>query len=277
VAVDLDRLQGAWHVTSLETDGVKTPALALGAMTIVISGNRFTSTGAGQTYEGTVKLSRAGNLKAIDLLFTAGPQRGTKNKGIYRLDGDRWTICLATNGGKRPAKFATAKDSGLALEILNRGEAARTHARRDSKRAAALRADTIESAAPATELEGDWAMVSGVFNGTPMDAAMVAWCRRVTRGDVTAVFAGPQVMLKARFTIGPSKVPPTIDYVNLAGQSTGKAQAGIYDLRSGVLRICMAAPGKPRPADFGSTRGDGRTFTTWRAADAADAASLKRT
>ena len=58
-------------------------------------------------------------------------------------------------------------------------------------------------------------MVSAVFNGDPLDTAMVKWCRRVTRGDVTTVLAGPQVMLRATFSIGGARRSGEIDYVNL--------------------------------------------------------------
>jgi uncharacterized protein (TIGR03067 family) len=105
-------------------------------------------------------------------------------------------------------------------------------------------------------------MVSAVFDGVPMDPSMVAWCRRETRGDVTTVLAGPQVMLKATFVL--DEPNGAIDYVNLAGSSKGKKQAGIFDLQGDTLRICMAAPGKPRPTEFASSKKDGRSFTVWR-------------
>jgi uncharacterized protein (TIGR03067 family) len=109
-------------------------------------------------------------------------------------------------------------------------------------------------------------MVSGVFDGKPLAANMVAWTTRITRGDVTAVLAGPQTMLRATFTIDERKRPHAIDYVNLEGPHTRKAQAGIFDQQGDALQICMAPPGKPRPTDFASKPGDGRSFTTWRRA-----------
>ena len=45
-----------------------------------------------------------------------------RNRGIYTLDGDTWTICLATRGDARPRSFATRPDTGYALETLERGE-----------------------------------------------------------------------------------------------------------------------------------------------------------
>ena len=101
-------------------------------------------------------------------------------------------------------------------------------------------------------------------DGVGLDKKRVTWCKRITRGHVTTVVAGPQVFLKASFTLDPSKKPNAIDYVNLEGASAGTSQAGIFELSGKALTICMSAPGRPRPADFSSTSGDGRSYTTWR-------------
>jgi uncharacterized protein (TIGR03067 family) len=78
------------------------------------------------------------------------------------------------------------------------------------------------------------------------------------------VTAGPQVFVKARFVLDTSKTPHAIDYINLpAAPHAGKTQAGIYEITGNTLKICMAAPGKPRPSEFASTSGDGRSYTTW--------------
>ena len=165
--------------------------------------------------------------------------------------------------------------SGIALETLERAPAPPPGARRataaPTKPAPPRPKGTAEKASPqrkggAMPLDGDWAMQSGVFNGVAMNKDMAAWVRRTTSGGETKVTAGPQVMVHARFTIDTAQTPHAIDYANLSGATKGKAQAGILDLRDGLLRICMAAPGKLRPADFGSKKGDDRSFTTWRRA-----------
>ena len=268
---DLDTLQGTWHVTSFEADGRTMPANAFDGSMIVIKGNAFTSVGMGATYEGTLQVDQTKKPKTFDLLFTVGHAAGTRNLGVYRLDGDTWTICLATRGSKRPTKFATGPGTGLALETLERGgvvqKMRKTKAR--SPRAAGRTKGAVAeghggSSGAATELEGEWAMVAAVFNGAAMSQDMVKWCQRITRGDVTSVVAGPQTMLKARFTLDPSKTPPAVDYINLAGTNKGQSQAGIFELSGDTLSICMAAPGQPRPDSFSSKAGDGRSYTTWR-------------
>jgi uncharacterized protein (TIGR03067 family) len=263
---DLDKLQGTWKITSLEADGQQVSDGVFASATISIHGDRFTSAGMGATYEGTVEIDSESRPKAFDLVFTVGHAQGHRNLGIYKLAGDNWTICLATRGDKRPKTFATAPDTGLALEILERSAARSTAtkaARAKPTRDSAEQVATDKSGKP-TKLEGEWEMVSAIFNGAPMDPSMVKWCRRVTRGNNTQVLAGPQVMLNASFAIDNSTNPHSIDYLNLAGANKGKGQAGIYEFSGKTLKICMAPPGRSRPGEFSSKAGDGRSYTTWR-------------
>jgi uncharacterized protein (TIGR03067 family) len=268
---DINTLQGTWYIVALEVDGAPMPMTGADSPSIVVDGNRFTSVGMGAAYEGTVEIDQKKQPKAFDLIITGGHAAGTRNRGIYSLDRDRWTICLATIGNKRPRRFATKPGSGLALETLERKRGRRPSARGTSTAAstgvagpAPAKVQTPARSGHATALEGEWAMVTAVFNGAPMADDMVKWCTRVTCGDVTTVLAGPRTMLKARFTLDQSKHPHAIDYVNLEGSDAGASQAGIVDLKGDTLRICMSAPGRPRPGDFSSKPRDERSYTTWR-------------
>jgi len=267
MAKDLDKLQGKWHLTSLETDGQVMPGDSFGGA-IVITGKRFVSLGMGASYEGTLELDDKKTPKTFQLLFTVGHAAGTRNLGIYKLDGETWTMCLATRGTVRPRSFSTKPGTGYALQTLERGAAPK---KKSAKKAMPTRGQATSAPPPEltslgarTAWEGEWEMVSAVFNGAAMADDMVKWCKRITRGNVTAVMAGPQVMLKASFVLDDSKTPPAVDYVNLEGSNARKPQAGIFSLRGDELKICMAAPGNPRPADFASKPKDGRSYTTWR-------------
>jgi len=254
---DLDRLQGAWAIVGLEMDGQ--PTDLIGDARIVIESNRFTSTGMGDEYAGTLELDSSASPARIDMKFDSGPEKGNSNLGIYELDGDSWKICLATRGAVRPAKFASPPDSGIALETLVRGKAA-------PKALKARKAKAEASSGPATVFEGEWQMVSGVMNGVAMDASTAAWVKRVTRGNQTSVIAGPQTMLKVEFTFDPSTSPASIDYLNLHGASKGTRQLGIYRLEGDMLTVCTGAPGGARPGEFTSAKGDGRSLTVWKRA-----------
>ena len=242
-----------------------------GGATIVVKGTTFKSAGMGATYSGTIEIDQTKKPKRFDLVFTAGPEKGNRNLGIYTLGREKWTICFATRGSNRPETFATRAGTGFALETLERGDIARKTTKETSPRTRASGKSPKQTAAerdalssPETELEGEWAMVTGVLDGVALDKDAVTWCKRITRGHLTTVVAGPQVFLKASFTLDQSKTPHAIDYVNLGGAGAAKPQAGIFDLKGNTLKVCMAAPGRPRPADFSSTSGDGRSLTTWR-------------
>lgn len=273
MANDLEQLQGRWNVAMVEMDGERLDGAVAGegGAHVVLSGRRFTSIGMGATYEGSIELDETRRPRSFDLVFTDGPEAGTRNLGIYELDGDRWTICLATRGSRRPRTFATRPGTGLALQTLERDRAGATPAdtpKRKPRRAASGKEATppqvVSSSGAATAIEGEWQMLSGVFDGAPMPANMVKWATRMTRGDVTTVVAGGKVILKARFTLDDPASPRTIEYANLEGSNRGKAQSGIVELRGDVLSVCMSRAGAPRPDAFESKKGDGRSYTTWR-------------
>src|SRR5262245_58544697 len=135
---DLEKLQGTWNVSALEVEGTSTPDAMLEHAQVTVKGKRFTSTGMGATYEGSLKLDSSANPRQIDMQFDAGPEQGNVNLGIYKLDGDTWKLCLAVRGTVRPKQFVSPAGSGFAVETLTRG-----------KRKPATRAKTT-AAAPST-------------------------------------------------------------------------------------------------------------------------------
>jgi uncharacterized protein (TIGR03067 family) len=269
---DLDHLQGAWQISSLEVDGQEMSAEVLEEARIEIKGDRFITAGMGSEYTGTASLNASAKPRQIDMKFDSGPEAGNVNLGIYKLLPDGWKLCLATRGGVRPRKFETTFGSGYALEVLTRAsleyrrkksEIASKNGR--TRTAAAVKASNrSKSTSAPTELEGEWKMVTGVMSGVEMDDSMKKWVKRVTEGNISTVLAGPQTMLKVECTTDASRSPKTIDYMNLAGAHKGKQQAGIYEFEGGVLKICVSGPGMPRPSEFVSKPGDLRAFTVWK-------------
>jgi uncharacterized protein (TIGR03067 family) len=262
---DLDLLQGAWCISSLEVEGETMPVNVLSEARIVIEGNRFTSTGMGSMYAGTIKLDVTAIPRRIDMTFDVGPEAGNINRGIYELRAGAWKLCLATRNDSRPATFATRPGSGFALEVLKRaaGKATRLKVKTLAASAAAGTASHT-GAAPANEFDGEWRMVSGVMNGAAMEESAMQWVKRINRGNVSTVLAGSQTMLKVEFATDASQSPHAIDYVNLTGPNKGKRQFGIYAFEGDLLKVCMAPPGRARPGAFDSAEGDGRTYTVWK-------------
>ncbi len=248
-ASDLDQLQGTWYITALEMDGQPAPPMG----TIEISGWRFQSLGMGAVYEGDLRLDESAKPKTFDLAFTAGPEKGNTALGIYDLKRDAWKICFTVTAKSRPTKFATTPGSGLALETLQREKPAAFPPKQSKPRAADPALNTIS---------GEWAMVSNVRNGVPLDPQYVPAGRRTVVNGVMTVTVMGQSVLKANVYPDDTQSPMTVDYD--MGGPKGTTQLGIYKLEDDVLTTCIAAPGDPRPAGFSSEPGSNRTLSSWR-------------
>jgi len=121
---DLAKLQGEWTVVFLEVDGIAPAPSTFAGAKIVIDGDRFTSLGMGAVFEGNLAVNSTASPKVLRMMFTAGPEKGNTNHGIYELDGDRLRLCLSVTGGPAPTEFATSPGSGRALETLDRANRA---------------------------------------------------------------------------------------------------------------------------------------------------------
>jgi uncharacterized protein (TIGR03067 family) len=61
--------------------------------------------GVPQRLDTMLTLDPTQNPKAVDILITAGPLKGKTRLGIYQIDGDTETVCLAQPGRNRPTSF----------------------------------------------------------------------------------------------------------------------------------------------------------------------------
>jgi uncharacterized protein (TIGR03067 family) len=261
VTAEIRKLQGTWAIQTLEMDGQPTPKSMLSGAKIVVTGDRFTTIAMGATYEGALRVDTSKSPHSIDMLFDTGPEKGNTSLGIYDLDGDSWKLCLTVTGNTRPTRFRTSPGSGHAYETLKRERAAtkKGAAAREARKAPE---PPTEKSEPIPELEGEWSMVSCSMDGHPLDKSMVAVGRRVTRGNETTMYFGPQLYMKARMTVDRSAHPMAFDYACSLGPASGKSQLGIFERTGDKLKISFSPPGGERPADFEPARG--RTVTEWK-------------
>jgi len=232
---DLEKLQGTWHVATLEIDGGPVPVPS-GAR-IVIQGDAFQSLGMGAEYEGKVQLNSRTDPKHLDLHFTKGPEAGKQAPGIYELEADQWKLCLSLGSAPRPVKFATAPGSGHALETLRRGTAVQPLRPGDS----------------VPEIEGEWRMTACIANGQAVPDSMVKTGRRIARDGITSSYFGKNRLLHASYKVNGNQIDYTLE--------SGQTQSGIWKLEAGILHIAFAPPGQPRPQDF--IPAPNVTLTSW--------------
>lgn len=269
----LRALEGAWSFTTLEVGGQSIPAAMLSASRILMDGDRFRTESPEANYDGEFLIDVEAQPHTIDITFIEGPEAGNQSLGIFALDGDTLTICLGLTGAARPTTFATAPGSHHALETLHRASAARPAgvtggtplAKHASQAAPSIpEAFDITPSTLDVALAGEWAAVDLVRDGKRMPAGWLENGRRIVRGDELRVTFGGQLIVHARVRYDDTHAPAHIDYLYLAGESQGRIAHGICELREGALYVNMAPAGVPRPTDWESAPGSGRSFSRWR-------------
>jgi uncharacterized protein (TIGR03067 family) len=123
VTKDQERLQGTWVLVGRELDGKASTEEEVKRIEgkIVVSGNKITYGSRGEVdgQESTFKLDPAAKPRAIDWTITSGPVKGAKVRAIYKLEGDRLTVCSG-GGEKRPTEFSTKPRDEQVLLVYRR-------------------------------------------------------------------------------------------------------------------------------------------------------------
>jgi uncharacterized protein (TIGR03067 family) len=116
-STDHDQLQGTWIALNGENHGEPLQPDALKRLKIVFTGDRFRITKLnGHDDEGPFTIDPAKDPKTLDFHFEESikgaifAQKGVM-PGIYRLEGDRLTLCIADFDQPRPDRFESAAAS----------------------------------------------------------------------------------------------------------------------------------------------------------------------
>jgi uncharacterized protein (TIGR03067 family) len=113
---DADRLQGHWEMSALVVNGEKRPAELIKSGKLDVKGERYTVDLGGSVATMTVKLDETKTPKQIELTPTEGDQKGKPSLGIYKIEGDTFTMCReSVPNGKRPTAFASPAGAGQIL------------------------------------------------------------------------------------------------------------------------------------------------------------------
>ena len=111
VAKELKALQGKWKAVALEVGGMQLPKESVPDFTFTVGANGKSSGKIPKgEYESTMSVDPKKDPKTIDNAHESGPQKGKKQFGIYKLDGDKWTVCMTAPGVEekdRPKSFDT--------------------------------------------------------------------------------------------------------------------------------------------------------------------------
>ena len=119
IAADSDprqQLAGIWTCVSATIDGSPLAAETAKLLTLTLTNERFkTQRGDQVLFDSTYTLNATKDPKQIDMIGTEGDLKGKPALGIYKLDGDKLTLCYTMPGKERPAKLESAPKSGVYL------------------------------------------------------------------------------------------------------------------------------------------------------------------
>jgi uncharacterized protein (TIGR03067 family) len=122
------------------------------------------------------------------------------------------------------------------------------------------------AAGQSTRQTDDLHLLSGTFvivrferDGTPTPEAELKTMRIEQQGRRWRFFLGDDVT-EGTDSVDPLARPRAIDSLYNNGPWQGQVSLGIYDAAGDTVRYCHAEPGKPRPTDFSTAPGSGRTL-----------------
>jgi len=114
-------LQGTWEAVTFEKEREATPHEHLGAVRLVIEGDRYRYTELGGGFEGRFRLDPTRSPKEIDSIPTTGEHRGKVAPGIYEIDGETHRVCFALPGSEdRPTSLADGPGEGRRSFVMRK-------------------------------------------------------------------------------------------------------------------------------------------------------------
>ncbi|HEV3235944.1 MAG TPA: TIGR03067 domain-containing protein [Gemmataceae bacterium] len=123
---DLKALAGNWQVVSREVDGEKADQKAIEATRVTMDRDGIaTVKREGKTIRKSkwTNLDTAKDPKTVDVEVIEGENKGKVYLGIYRVEENNMTFCLANPDKKRPTTFSTEAGSGCTLISFKREQA----------------------------------------------------------------------------------------------------------------------------------------------------------
>jgi uncharacterized protein (TIGR03067 family) len=100
-----DSLQGRWTPTTAVLGGNPFPDQIRASISLVIDGDRYTTTVGPATDLGALVLDPSASPASMDVRGTEGPNAGRTIPAIYECSDDTLRICYDLSGVQRPTTF----------------------------------------------------------------------------------------------------------------------------------------------------------------------------
>jgi erythromycin esterase len=127
VKTDLKRLQGEWVMAANESNGKKLPAARLKRFHRLVKDDAYTLTIADETGTTTIRGRFALKPQARPPEIDVEPENGEIMHGIYKVEGEQFTICITPPGVPRPTKFAAGDGTRATITVWKRPQKPETN------------------------------------------------------------------------------------------------------------------------------------------------------
>ena len=235
--VELAKFNGTWELLSVITDGKETPPENLKSVRVVIKDGKHTVF-IGQT------------VVAKEIPFTIDVSRGPKTmvdtlpdgktiKGIYKLEGETLTSCVADAGQDHPKEFLSKPGSGYTLRVFKRCDEGKQ------------------------SIEGIWLPTGAELAGAKLPVeSLKNW--KLTLKPEQYLFENGKEADQGNWKLDTSKTPNAIDITGTEGPNKGKTILAIYELSKDELKVCYDLSGKNRPTEFSTKAGTPLFLVTYK-------------
>lgn len=120
---ELKALEGTWKTVAMEAGGQPLPKESLPEFTFIVgAGGKSVAKMAQGEEQATITVDPTKSPRTIDNLHESGATKGKTQYGIYKLEGDKWTVCMTRPGvppEDRPKSFDTT-DTANVLFVFER-------------------------------------------------------------------------------------------------------------------------------------------------------------
>lgn len=121
-AAALKKFEGKWVAVDGEHGGEKTPKKELLGWSLEVTGAKWLTRDGTETRDEMTVVSLDAKEKpaAADFKITSAMDKDKVLKAIWKLDGDKLTLCIAEPGKDRPKAFEGKKGTGHRLLVFER-------------------------------------------------------------------------------------------------------------------------------------------------------------
>ena len=115
-ADDMKLLAGKWKPIEASLGDNTIDPMLLESASLVYDGDKYTIHVNNQVERGSIVLDAAATPKTMDIFPTEGNNNGKTLLAIYRIDGDRLTICYSITPTVRPDDFEANSNTLLVVK-----------------------------------------------------------------------------------------------------------------------------------------------------------------